>query len=131
MSSHPRTASLKLRFVIVGGSLGGLAAALALARAGHAVLVLEKSSSLVKVRSSLQLRSREGGCPTHNVVRLIQEAAGILVPPNLTRILMRWGFGPQLARNATRCKRMVFRSSELSDARGCTIAMVYHDDCVQ
>ena len=49
MTSQPRLAPLRLRFIIVGGSIGGLAAAFALARAGHRVQVLEKKSSLVKV----------------------------------------------------------------------------------
>ena len=52
MTSQPRLAPLRLRFIIVGGSIGGLAAAFALARAGHRVQVLEKKDSLVKVSLS-------------------------------------------------------------------------------
>lgn len=50
MTTQPRLAPLKLRFVVVGGSLGGLAVAFALARAGHNVHVVEQRESLVKVR---------------------------------------------------------------------------------
>lgn len=52
MTTQPRLAPLKLRFVVVGGSLGGLAVAFALARAGHNVHVVEQRESLVKVRRS-------------------------------------------------------------------------------
>lgn len=45
-----RTASLKLNFVVVGGSIGGLAAAFALSKAGHFVHVVERRDGLVKVR---------------------------------------------------------------------------------
>ena len=41
MAPHKRIAPLRLNFVIVGGSLGGLAAAYALSTAGHYVHVIE------------------------------------------------------------------------------------------
>ncbi|KAI6120767.1 hypothetical protein EDD16DRAFT_1703289 [Pisolithus croceorrhizus] len=66
-------ASLKLRILVVGGGITGLAAALKLARAGHHVRVIEKS------------RTRKKVCGLH-------------VPPNLTRILDEWGLGEELSR---------------------------------
>lgn len=47
-------APVKLRFVIAGAGLGGLAAAIGLARAGHEVEILEQSSSLREVKLSLK-----------------------------------------------------------------------------
>jgi salicylate hydroxylase len=46
-----------LEFIIIGGSIAGLATAYALRRAGHAVLVLEKSDGTLKVGSFATLRS--------------------------------------------------------------------------
>ncbi|KAI6112691.1 FAD/NAD(P)-binding domain-containing protein [Pisolithus sp. B1] len=67
-------ASLKLRILVVGGGITGLAAALKLARAGHNVRVIEKS------------RTRK------------QKVCGLRVPPNLTRILDEWGLGEEISR---------------------------------
>lgn len=53
MTAQPRIAPLKLRFVVVGGSLGGLAVAYSLARSGHSVHVVERKEGLVKVRMHL------------------------------------------------------------------------------
>jgi salicylate hydroxylase len=51
MSLHDiRKAPLQLRFVVIGGSVAGLAAALALQKVGHKVLVLEKSDGRYRVR---------------------------------------------------------------------------------
>lgn len=51
MTTLPRIAPLSLRFIVVGGSLGGLAVAFSLARAGHHVHVVEQRDGLVKVRN--------------------------------------------------------------------------------
>lgn len=73
-SSMTSKASLKLRILVVGGGVTGLAAALRLARAGHNVRVIEKS----RIRK--------------------QKVCGLRVPPNLTRILDEWGLGEELSR---------------------------------
>ena len=53
IAAPPRMASLKLEFVVVGGSLRGLAVAYSLARAGHSVHVIEQRPGLVKVRQQV------------------------------------------------------------------------------
>lgn len=52
---------------VVGGGIGGLANALALASSGHRVRVLERASAFAEVGAGLQLA------------------------PNATRILREWG----------------------------------------
>ena len=51
----PVSNSCKLRVVIVGAGLGGLAAAIALARKGNSVKVLERAPQLGEVCLSIQL----------------------------------------------------------------------------
>jgi salicylate hydroxylase len=67
-----------LRVAIIGGGIGGLAAALGLHRFGIDVAVYEQAPALVEV----------GG--------------GIQVAPNAARILYRLGLGPALERDAVR-----------------------------
>ncbi|MFT3863746.1 MAG: FAD-dependent monooxygenase [Solirubrobacterales bacterium] len=61
------TGSERLRCVIVGAGLGGLAAAIALRRAGHEVVVVEQADALGTV------------------------GAGIQMAPNASRLLDAWG----------------------------------------
>ena len=49
MDNETQKSSTRLRFVIAGAGLGGLAASIGLARAGHEVEILEQSSSLREV----------------------------------------------------------------------------------
>ncbi|KAG2052590.1 FAD/NAD(P)-binding domain-containing protein [Suillus hirtellus] len=67
-----RRASLPLNIVVIGCGLGGLAAAYCLAQAGHNITILEAASAIGDV------------------------GAGIQSSPNVSRLLMRWGLGPQL-----------------------------------
>ncbi|WP_168715454.1 FAD-dependent monooxygenase [Streptomyces sp. LRa12] len=62
----------KLRIAVVGGGIGGLAAALALTRKGHEVRVYEQAPEL-----------REAGVGMH-------------LGPNGSRLLERWGLGERL-----------------------------------
>jgi hypothetical protein len=49
-AKEPLQAKVKLRVIVVGGGLGGLACAIALARRGHTVTVLEQAVQLGEVR---------------------------------------------------------------------------------
>ncbi|KAH9034311.1 hypothetical protein EDB84DRAFT_1676233 [Lactarius hengduanensis] len=73
----PRLAPFKLDFIIVGGAIAGLSTAIGLALSGHKVRVLEKCS------------------------RLGQPAAGIRVPPNVTKILVGWGLEEEIRKTAS------------------------------
>ncbi|THV05218.1 FAD/NAD(P)-binding domain-containing protein [Dendrothele bispora CBS 962.96] len=67
-----RKARQKLHIVIVGGGIGGLAAAFCLGQAGHEITVLESAPHIGEI------------------------GAGIQICPNLSRLLIRWGLGEQL-----------------------------------
>lgn len=65
-----------MHIAIIGGGIGGLTAALALAQAGFAVSVYERSA------------------------HLIDQGAGITLAPNATRVLYHLGLGPALEETA-------------------------------
>jgi len=67
-----------LSIAVVGGGIGGLAAALLLLRAGFDVQVFEQASALMEV------------------------GAGIQISPNASRLLHRLGLGPALDRTGVR-----------------------------
>ncbi|KAJ3851932.1 hypothetical protein EV368DRAFT_65322 [Lentinula lateritia] len=78
-SCHKK-AQKQLKILVVGCGLGGLAAAYALGRAGHSIIVVESSPSIGEV------------------------GAGIQVCPNLSRILTKWGLMHKLKNIAERDK---------------------------
>lgn len=73
--------------VVVGGGIGGLAAAFAQARAGRTVRVLERSAEFGEVGAGLQLG------------------------PNATRVLHRWGLLDQVIERGVLPGRLVFRDA--------------------
>lgn len=73
--------------LIAGGGIGGLAAAVAIARAGWEVRLYEQAQAFSEVGAGLQLG------------------------PNATRILQAWGLGHALSRVAAFPERIVARSS--------------------
>ncbi|KAJ7352158.1 hypothetical protein DFH08DRAFT_693715 [Mycena albidolilacea] len=85
-----------LRFIIVGGGLGGLAAAHCLGRAGHNVFVFESASRIGDV------------------------GAGIQVSPNLSRLLIKWGLGEDLRKASVKPQAITFRRYETGHRVGWT-----------
>ncbi|KAL3424113.1 3-hydroxybenzoate 6-hydroxylase [Phlyctema vagabunda] len=83
MSSTPKP---QFHIAIVGAGLGGLAAAISIARAGHKATILEQASALGEV------------------------GAGIQIPPNSSRILRRWGILEQIESHSVRPRDFYLRS---------------------
>nr|AGK29858.1 FAD-binding protein [Volvariella volvacea] len=82
------SSAVALDIVVVGGGIAGLASAYALQQAGHNVRVLEKTDGRQRIT-----RNDDRGKGT----------GGIRSPPNMTRILDRWGMGQRLGDVAYKC----------------------------
>jgi salicylate hydroxylase len=80
--------------VVAGGGIGGLAAALACARQGVPVQLLERAAQLSEV------------------------GAGIQIGPNVTRILQAWGLGDALAQVAAFPQRLQARDAQTGQVLG-------------
>ena len=80
--------------LIAGGGIGGLAAALACARQGLPVQLLERAAQLSEV------------------------GAGIQIGPNVTRILQAWGLGNALAQAAAFPQRLQARDARTGQVLG-------------
>jgi len=85
---------MTLKVAIAGGGIGGLAAALALARTGQQVELFEKATTFTEI------------------------GAGIQLGPNVTRILQGWGALDALSRLATRPDRLQVRSATTGGVLG-------------
>jgi salicylate hydroxylase len=94
--SNVTTIPLALNILITGAGLGGLASAIALARRGHNVTVFEQALVLGEV------------------------GAGIQIPSNSARLLLRWGLGPYLKNIAVEPESIAMRRWENGDVIGLT-----------
>ena len=80
--------------LVAGGGIGGMAAGLALARAGASVRLIERAE------------------------RLSEVGAGIQIGPNVTRILRSWGLTDELAQVAAWPTRLQARDARTSQVLG-------------
>jgi salicylate hydroxylase len=80
--------------LVAGGGIGGLAAGLALARAGASVRLIERAEHLSEV------------------------GAGIQIGPNVTRILQGWGLAAELAQVAALPKQLQARDARTGQVLG-------------
>ncbi len=85
---------MKLKVAIAGGGIGGLAAALALARSGQQIELFEKATAFSEM------------------------GAGIQLGPNVTRILQDWGLLEGVSRVATAPDRLQVRSATTGSLLG-------------
>ena len=86
--------AMKQSMVIVGGGIGGLAAAVAAGRAGWAVQLLEQAQAFAEV------------------------GAGIQLGPNVVRVLQQWGLEPALRRVAAFPAQLEVRSALTAQVLG-------------
>ncbi|KAJ8521570.1 hypothetical protein ONZ45_g1727 [Pleurotus djamor] len=104
LSLASRQAPLTIDFLIVGGSIAGLATALALTQAGHRVHVLEKAPSIDQL------------------------GVGIRVAPNCSKILVEWGLEEELEKLAHKCRRSAFRDLDSGEVLG---VVEWKEDIIQ
>ena len=91
-----RKASLTLDIIVVGCGLGGLAAAFCLTQAGHRVTIIESSSVIGDI------------------------GAGIVIGPNSSRLLLRWGLGKHLDKIAVKPESVTLRRYDTGERAGFT-----------
>lgn len=92
-----RKASLALDVIVVGCGIGGISAGFCLAQAGHSVTIVESSPEI-----------------GHEV------GAGILISPNCTRLLQRWGLGKRLDELAVKGSGSITRRYSTGEQLGFT-----------
>ncbi|KAL2436788.1 FAD-dependent monooxygenase OpS4 [Exophiala dermatitidis] len=108
--------TLRLNIIIVGAGLGGLAAAISLARRGHKVTVFEQAPALGEASMT----------SAHSVLSLLSlfwEAgvgAGIQIPSNSSRLLIKWGLRPFLESKVVTPADIAFRRWENGAVIGLT-----------
>ncbi|KAI0082029.1 FAD/NAD(P)-binding domain-containing protein [Panus rudis PR-1116 ss-1] len=85
---------LPIDFVIIGGGIAGLCASIALTRAGHHVTLLEQSDDF---------DDTVGG-------------GGIKVPPNMSKMLFRWGMHDEVTKHGLKSTSIELRRYESGDA---------------
>lgn len=99
-SDSPQQALVRLNIIVVGAGLGGLAAAIALARRGHTVTVLEQAPVIGEVFISYHRSS--------TTIDFTKVGAGIQIPSNSSRILLGWGIGEFIGNKVVEPEGMSF-----------------------
>lgn len=110
------------RYDFLNINVQGLATAFTLQRAGHSVIVLEKLNKKAMVCIRLLLFILLAWC-SHKLIEfrrgwsyqvgihkddtLILFARVCRAPPNMTRLLHRWGLGPVLSKKSVKCERLL------------------------
>ncbi|KAL4896202.1 hypothetical protein BDV59DRAFT_210798 [Aspergillus ambiguus] len=94
--SQPTATKIKLDIIVVGAGLGGLATAVALQQSGHNVTIFEQTDQLGEV------------------------GAGIQIPPNSARLLLKLGLGPYLQPYVTEPGSISFRRWATGETIGYT-----------
>ncbi|KZT20978.1 FAD/NAD(P)-binding domain-containing protein [Neolentinus lepideus HHB14362 ss-1] len=106
-STNDEQTSVPLSFVVIGGSIAGLACAYSLRRAGHEVVVIDKA---------IGPEYFENGRAT------------IRSPPNMTRILKEWGLQSSLDEIGIKNARIVFRQGATGETMG---TIIFHDQIMK
>jgi salicylate hydroxylase len=106
MASQTRKAPHRLRILIVGGSIAGIACAYTLAKAGHEVVVFERSDGTRRVRVLVKVGHR-----LSMLTRLMDQCPSVArCPPNMARILESWGVPlEKIAEMGGRTDKAVFK----------------------
>ncbi|KAH9474457.1 hypothetical protein JR316_0012916 [Psilocybe cubensis] len=95
-SDHKTKASIELKVIVVGAGIGGLAAAYALRCAGHNVTIVDKKFGRPQLKSQGVSHS----------------------PPNMTKILCKWGMDVLMEGEAQTYNSLVMRKGQLGDLIG-------------
>ncbi|GME49438.1 Monooxygenase FAD-binding protein [Neofusicoccum parvum] len=88
--------SMGIKVIIVGAGMGGLGTAIAVQEAGHEPIVLEQAPGFVEV------------------------GAGVQVPPNAARELIRWGLKAEMEAIASKPNQINYRSWKTGKPQGFT-----------
>lgn len=99
------SAPLKLRIIIVGAGLGGLACAIQCRLAGHEVTILEQAKEIGEI------------------------GAGIQIPPQTSRIFQSWGIMTEMEKYCVTPSKFVLR--RYSDGKELSVSPVNDDDYVK